>query len=72
METTMHTATQNAQIIRWLKRGRTLTAWQAVHKFHCINLSGRISELRHAGHMILSLPTKQNGKRFVKYTLAVD
>jgi len=66
---------QNERIIRYLKKHPTgLTRLQALDKFECINLPGRICELRESGYNIASVwqeKKKLNGetKRFVQYRL---
>lgn len=66
---------QAEQIIRYLKKHPAgLTRLQALEKFECINLPGRICDLREGGYNIVSVwqqKTKKNGetKRFVQYRL---
>ena len=43
---------QNAQILRWLKKGRSLTPRKALLLFDCFRLSARIYDLRDAGYDI--------------------
>lgn len=64
--------TQNARIRKHLRRGGTITALQAIPKFGCINLSGRIAELRAEGMDIRNewITTPITNKRIVKYYLA--
>ena len=45
-------ASQNSQILVWLKKGRSITPRQALDLFDCLRLSGRIYELRNAGYDI--------------------
>lgn len=49
---------QNTCILKWLARGNSLTAVQALHEFGCFRLAARIAELRDKGHTI--------GKRMVR------
>lgn len=66
---------QCEQIIRYLrKHPNGLTRLQALDKFDCINLPGRICDLRENGYNIVSVwkeKKKLNGeiKRFVQYRL---
>lgn len=66
---------QCEQIIRYLRKHKTgLTKLQALEKFDCMNLGGRICDLRQAGYNIVSVwyeKKKPNGdvKRFVQYRL---
>lgn len=66
---------QTEQIIRYLKKHPAgLTRVQALEKFECINLPGRICDLRSAGFDIASVwqtKKKLNGdvKRYVQYRL---
>ena len=66
---------QTEQIIRYLKKHKTgLTRLQALEKFDCINLPGRICDLREAGFSIATVwkeKKKENGdvKRYAQYRL---
>lgn len=66
---------QTEQIIRYLRKHPAgLTRLQALEKFDCINLPGRICDLRQAGFSIASVwreKKKLNGdvKRYVQYRL---
>ena len=61
---------QNQQILRHLQAGKTLTPLQALRKFGCLRLSGRIHELRAEGHNIRSDMVKRAGKRIAQYRMA--
>lgn len=56
-------------IIRALKRRERVTAMWGFRQ-GIVNLSGRISDLRKAGHRIVSKMTDRNGKRFAIYKLS--
>lgn len=61
---------QKQRILTYLYSGRTLTSLQALKKFNCWRLSGRIAELRDAGiwvktEMILT----KTGKNIARYSL---
>lgn len=61
--------TQRQQIEYYLLRGYSISSLEALELFGCINLSGRISELKKAGFPIekswIKLP---NGKHVVSYS----
>jgi len=40
----MTTQSQNSQILSYLQSGGKLTAIDALHRFNCLRLSGRINE----------------------------
>ena len=66
---------QCEQIIRYLRKHPAgLTKLQALEKFECMNLGGRICDLRQGGYNIVYVwkeKKKLNGdvKRFVQYRL---
>lgn len=60
---------QTERILQHLKKGRTLTPLEALHKFGTLRLSGRILELRQAGYLIKSRLVEINGKRVARYLL---
>ncbi len=61
---------QEQQILEYLQSGKTITIWESIQLFHCTRLSGRIYDLKKAGHNIHSEPIQgENGKRFSKYWL---
>lgn len=61
---------QKQKILSWLKSGRTLTPIQALNKFGCFRLSGRILELRRAGNDIKTIPVRSGKSQFAKYQLS--
>lgn len=62
--------TQNRSILRHLRSGRKLTALDALRRFDCLRLSGRILELRQAGYAIATRMVRlRNGKRVAEYSL---
>lgn len=63
---------QNKQILAYLKRGKSLTAIQALDKFECFRLAARINDLKHEGHNIKSIMVSKDGKRFAKYLLSTQ
>ena len=64
-------ASQNSQILAWLKKGRTITPRQALDLFDCLRLSGRIWDLKNAGWNIKMrlTPVGPNNKQVAKYYL---
>jgi hypothetical protein len=66
----VYTVTQNERILRFLKRGKTLTRFSAARLFGCANLRASVQELREAGVAIetesLILST---GTRVARYRL---
>lgn len=64
------TDSQCEAIARHLKSGKSLTALEALQKFSCLRLAGRIYELKQRGLKILSYPAKVGrGKRISAYYL---
>jgi hypothetical protein len=64
------------QIKAHLQSGRSITALEALYKFGCFNLKGRIWDLKQRGLKIKTEMTEvtspsvfNNKKRFAKYTL---
>ena len=65
-----HTKAQCTRILRYLKRGNSITPVSALSRFRCMRLAARIADLRDAGHRITSRIMQRNGKRFAAYSLA--
>ena len=65
----MNAATQNAQILAWLRDGKAITPLGALTMFGCFRLSARIHDLRRQGHPIYTITVKHDGKRFAMYGL---
>jgi hypothetical protein len=64
------THSQRLQILKYLKKGHVLTPLTAFRMFDTLRLSGRIYELRQAGHRIESAVCKlPSGKRVAVYSL---
>lgn len=61
--------TQCEEILRHLKRGKTLTPLQALKAGWGLRLSARILELRQAGHDIKTRMVKRGGARVAEYSL---
>lgn len=66
-----HRASQNSEILAYLEAGNTLTPLEALRKFGCFRLSGRIYDLKKMGYLIATdLITLEDGKRVARYRLA--
>lgn len=63
------TESQNAMVLKYLKRGKKLTPYQALWKFDALRLGARIYDLRQLGHKIETTMIKSNSKRFAQYSL---
>ena len=61
--------TQNEWVLSQLKRGKKLTALDALQGCGSFKLATRISELKAKGHNIISETISKNGKRFARYSL---
>ena len=61
---------QNAKILRALKRGAKLSHFTAERRFGCTRLAARINNLRNAGHQIVRVMLKtRTGGRFAVYSM---
>ena len=60
---------QCKNILSHLKRGRSLTAIQALDMFGVMRLAARVSDLRDSGHQIITTPIHRGAKRFASYSL---
>ena len=63
------TDSQNKQIIKHLKQGKTLTSIEALNLFNCFRLSARIHDLRSFGFNIKTTNVIKNSKRVAEYKL---
>jgi hypothetical protein len=61
--------TQTEQILAELKRG-PITPLEALEKCGCLRLAARVSDLKAAGHTILTERVSANGKTYARYRLA--
>jgi len=64
-----HRKSQTEKILHWLRKGHKLTAMQALRKFGCFRLSGRIKDLRNQDWGITTRMVTRNGKRIAEYSL---
>lgn len=62
-------ASQNKAILAHLKKGRSITFWDAVKDFGVMHLPRRIKDLKEAGHPITDEWETRNGKRYKRYRL---
>ena len=63
----MSTDSQNKQILAYLKRGNTITFWDAVERFGVMHLPRRILDLKEAGHPIVDVWEKRDDKRYKRW-----
>lgn len=61
---------QAAEILDYLRAGRSLTAIEALSRFGCFRLAARIKDLRDAGHPIVTDTVTQDGKQYARYSLS--
>ena len=61
---------QLSQIRAHLKKGRKLTAIDALKKFNCFRLAARVESLRQEGMDITTRMVNRSGKVFAEYSLA--
>lgn len=67
----MNASSQEAQILRYLKSGKTLTQRNADRLFDCWRLGGRIYDLRLKGYDIKTeMVSSRSRKRFASYRMA--
>lgn len=69
--------TQNQQILEHLQSGRTITQLDALNKYGCMRLSGRIFELRQRGYKIrtktIAVRTRDGEPAYVaEYSMEVE
>lgn len=60
---------QEAAILKALRRGLKLTPLDMLRLFGCLRASGRIFDLRAKGHAIKTDMVTINGKRLAQYSL---
>lgn len=60
---------QCGEILAYLQTGLSLSPLEALEKFGCFRLGGRIYDLRKQGHKIETVMVGKNGKRFASYSL---
>ncbi|MGL5261137.1 MAG: helix-turn-helix domain-containing protein [Bacteroides sp.] len=67
-----HTESQCKMIKEHLMEGKGITALDALFKFRCMNLKGRIHDLRKEGLPIDTEMIEVNGKRVARYSLCKE
>ena len=60
---------QNERILAYLQSGKTLTPLQALDRFNCLRLGGRIFNLRGMGYNIKTTFVHRGEKTFASYKL---
>jgi hypothetical protein len=65
----MKTITQANRILAALKRGDKLTPLDALRRFGCFRLSGRICDLKADGHKIRSKLVQRGDARVAEYRM---
>lgn len=60
---------QATRILAHLKAGKKLTPLQALNKFGCLRLSGRVLELRQAGYQIKTRLVRKGRSRVAEYSI---
>ena len=61
---------QNSQILRHLKAGKSITPLEALRRYGCFRLGARIWELKQSGHPIDKTWDDDGRKRWAKYRMA--
>lgn len=65
----MNTKSQTEEILARLKTGKAVSPLEALERFGCFRLGGRIYDLKKQGHKIETIIVEKNGKRFASYRL---
>jgi len=60
---------QKQQILKHLKRGKSITALQALNKYGCLRLASRINEIKQEGYTIVSKMVTRGSKRLAEYRM---
>ncbi len=61
---------QCAEILAYLETGRSITPLEALERFGCFRLGGRIFDLKEAGHNIETTMIEKNGRHSTGNTLS--
>ena len=61
---------QTHQILRHLKKGKSITALEALDRYGCLRLAARINDLKNDGHSISTAMVARKGKRVARYQLS--
>ena len=62
---------QKDKILRFLKRGHSISPYEAIAVFNCFRLAARINELRNEGHNVVTVMEDAHGKRWAEYHLKI-
>lgn len=65
----METKSQEQRILNLLQNGGKITPLEALNKFGCLRLSGRIYDLKRKGYNIKSNRITVNKKQVAQYSL---
>ena len=65
----MRKLSQKLKILRHLKKGYTLSPYEALKLFGSLRLGGRILEIRDEGYNIKTTMVNGKGNRFARYSL---
>jgi len=60
---------KTAAVLAHLKKGKTITSWQAFEKFRATRLADIIFNLRNSGHDISTEMIEDNETRYARYRL---
>ena len=60
---------QKNEILSYLKRHGSITAWEALRDFGCFRLAARVLELRQQGHDIQTTLEPHEGGKHARYFL---
>lgn len=63
---------QTKKILEWLKAGHSITPIEALQKFGCMRLSGRIYDIRHMGYNIITDYEQSENARYARYWLETE
>ena len=64
------TKSQAEIILDYLRSGKSISPLEALEKFGCFRLGGRVYDLKKLGHNITTEIVERNGKRFASYSLS--
>lgn len=61
--------TQSERVLNYLLSGKSLTSLEAITKFQCLRLAGRIKELRQHYKIHTEMIVTKSKKRIAKYSI---
>lgn len=67
----MNAKSQCEEILKHLQSGRSLSPLEALERYGCFRLGGRIYDLKKQGHKIKTIMVEKNGKHFASYKLVI-